>query len=415
MDLIVYAIPAFFILIGLELLIARMRHTQLYRLNDAITNINCGIAQQVSNIFFKAATFLLYIYLYEHFRLWDIPMNWWTWILLFIGVDFFYYWFHRYAHEISVFWGTHVVHHQSEDYNLSVALRQSALQTFFSMWFYLPLAWLGFDPMAFLTIASIQTLYQFWIHTQLIGKMPRWFEYVMNTPSHHRVHHAVDPQYIDKNHGGTLIIFDRMFGTFVEEKEAIHYGVTKPLASWNPVWANIDYYKGLWETVRQVRSAGDLYRVLFNKPGWRPDYLGGPIVPQTVPAGRQKYDTDVSVAGFHFYTLLHFVLTLGLSSAVLFMVDNMSSADKVISSLLIFWSVTTNGVLLEQKKWAYRSEWFRLLAMGVFLGIFCWDTAYFYPVIALWAAVILASSVTLARFRKLFIVGNWPVQGEIAG
>lgn len=409
MDLIIYSIPAFFILIGIELLVARLRKSKLYRLNDAITNINCGITQQVTNVFFKAATFVLYVVIYQHFRIWDIPMTWWTWVLLFIGVDFFYYWFHRYAHEISVFWGTHVVHHQSEDYNLSVALRQSAIQTFLSTWFYLPLALVGFDPVSFITINAIQTLYQFWIHTQTIDKLPRWFEYVFNTPSHHRVHHGVDPKYIDKNHGGTLIIFDRMFGTFVEEKEPVHYGVTKQLSSWNPIWANIDYYKGLWDVLKQVRSAGDFMRVLFKKPGWRPDYLGGPINPRPVPEDHRKYDADIQDPIFHTYTLLHFVVILSLSSLFLFLADNLPWSDRLVGCLLILWSVMTNGALMEKKKWAYRSEWFRLLAIGIFLGISFWDTAFFVPAIAGWALVMLFSAAVLARFRNIYVASNQQV------
>jgi alkylglycerol monooxygenase len=406
MDLIIYSIPAFFILIGIELLVARLRNTKLYRLNDAITNINCGITQQVTNIFFRAATFVLYVVIYQNLRIWDIPVTWWTWVLLFIAVDFFYYWFHRYAHEISVFWGTHVVHHQSEDYNLSVALRQSAIQTFFSTWFYLPLALFGFDPVSFITINAIQTLYQFWIHTQTIDKLPKWFEFVLNTPSHHRVHHGIDPQYIDKNHGGTFIIFDRMFGTFVEEKEPVHFGVTKQLSSWNPVWANIDYYKGLFQTARQVRSFRDLVRVLFKKPGWRPDYLGGPITPQPVSDDYQKYDADVQDPLFHTYTLLHFVLILSLSSLFLFMAAGLPWVDRAIACILILWSVMTNGVLLEKKAWAYRSEWFRLITIGFYLGVSFWTTTYFLPAVAIWAVVILISATVLAKFRSTYINSN---------
>ena len=158
-----------------------------------------------------------YLYLFKHYAIFDISNSFFNYALLFIGIDFFYYWFHRLAHEVSLFWGTHIVHHQSEDYNLSVALRQSSFQGFIAMFFYLPLAIIGFNPIAFVTINAFQTLYQFWIHTKTINKMPRWFEFVFNTPSHHRVHHGRNPKYIDKNHGGTLIIFDRLFGSFQAE------------------------------------------------------------------------------------------------------------------------------------------------------------------------------------------------------
>ena len=222
MSLIVYSIPIFFLLIGVELLITRVRGLSYYRFNDAITNLSCGIGSQVTGIFMKFLTFGVYVIIYEHSPLTGkIPYNYLTIILLFLGVDFFYYWFHRLAHEISFLWGSHVVHHQSEEYNLSVALRQAWVQGAFSWIFYLPLAFIGFNPYMFATIASLQTLYQFWIHTKVIGRMPAWFEFIFATPSHHRVHHGVNPKYIDKNHAGTLIIWDRIFGTFQQEEEEV--------------------------------------------------------------------------------------------------------------------------------------------------------------------------------------------------
>ena len=260
LNLITLSIPAFFILIAVELLINKMKKTNLYRLNDTISNLSSGIISQVVGVFTKIVTIGVYVWIYNNFRVFkNIPNEWYTWILLFIGVDFFYYWFHRLSHEVSVLWGTHVVHHQSEEYNLSVALRQSATQTFGSFWFYLPLAFIGFSPTLFATIAAIQTLYQFWIHTRLIDKMPAWFEYFFNTPSHHRVHHGVNPKYIDKNHGGTLIIFDRMFGTFQLEEEEVHYGVTSQLKSWNIAVANFDYYGWILQQLSKVKNAKDFF------------------------------------------------------------------------------------------------------------------------------------------------------------
>ena len=175
-----YAIPVFFILIGIELIIEKLQNNQLYRFNDAYSNISCGITQQIIGVFYKSVMLLAYYFLYTNFRLFDIPNTWWSYILLFLGIDCLYYFFHRYSHEINAFWGTHVVHHQSEDYNLSVALRQSAFQGLISGIFYLPLALIGFDPIPFLLINTLQTLYQFWIHTETIQKLPRWFEYFFN-------------------------------------------------------------------------------------------------------------------------------------------------------------------------------------------------------------------------------------------
>lgn len=362
MNLIVYSIPVFFILIGVELLVQYMTKSKLYRFNDAVTNINCGIASQVTNVLLKTVTFVLYVIIYEKARLFEIELNAFTWVLLFIGVDFFYYLFHRYSHEIAVLWGTHAVHHQSEEYNLSVALRQSAIQSLGSMWFYLPLAWLGFSPAAFITINSIQTLYQFWIHTRTINKMPAWFEYVFNTPAHHRVHHGVEPKYIDKNHGGTLILFDRWMGTFQEEEEEAHYGVTKPVNTWNPVWVNFEYYKWMWPVFIEAKGF-DKIRVLLNKPGWRPDYLGGTLLPSEVAPDYQKYDMDVSPR-MQYYVFFQFLIVLVGTSLFLFSFEKMPWWERTVDVFLILWSVINIGGILDQKKWVFVSEMIRLIVIA---------------------------------------------------
>lgn len=359
-QLIIYSIPAFFILIAVELIIDKIKKTHVYRLNDAISNINCGIVQQVTGILLKFLSIGVYIYIYENFRLTTVPLTWYTWILLFIGVDFFYYWFHRLSHEVSVLWGTHVVHHQSEEYNLSVALRQSATQVFGSTWFYLPLAFVGFYPISFIVVAQIQTLYQFWIHTRLIDKMPAWFEYIFNTPSHHRVHHGVNPKYIDKNHGGTLIIFDRIFGTFQKEEEEVQYGITTPLNSWNVVVANFSYYDWLAKQAAQVRSVIDFFKVLLLPPGWRPAYLGGAIVPKEIPADRKLYDADSSKS-MHIYIVIQFALLLGFVSAFLFSVEKIDIYRQVVGVGFIVLSSLTIGSLFERKKWAAILEIIRII------------------------------------------------------
>jgi alkylglycerol monooxygenase len=367
MDLIVYAIPVFFILIGLELLVQYMTKSPLYRFNDAVANINCGITQQVVGVTFKTIVFFLYLWIYENARLLTVPNTWYNWVLLFIGVDFFYYLFHRYAHEIAFLWGSHAVHHQSEEYNLSVALRQSAVQALFSFWFYLPLAFIGFNPVAFITVASLQTLYQFWIHTRVIKKMPAWFEFIFNTPSHHRVHHSADPKYIDKNHGGTLIIFDRLMGTFIEEEDEIHYGVTKPIQTWNPIKANMEYYKFLWRVFWDARGI-DKWYVLINKPGWRPDYLGGPLEPQEIPDDFQKYDAHAG-PWMHGYVFFQFILMLTGTSLFLFNSDLLPGTVKLSYIGLIIWLVVNISGIFERQKWIHVSELTRI-ACSVGLLVF---------------------------------------------
>ncbi len=372
LNLITLSIPAFFILIAVELLINKMKKTNLYRLNDTISNLSSGIISQVVGVFTKIVTIGVYVWIYNNFRVFkNIPNEWYTWILLFIGVDFFYYWFHRLSHEVSVLWGTHVVHHQSEEYNLSVALRQSATQTFGSFWFYLPLAFIGFSPTLFATIAAIQTLYQFWIHTRLIDKMPAWFEYFFNTPSHHRVHHGVNPKYIDKNHGGTLIIFDRMFATFQLEEEEVHYGVTSQLKSWNIAVANFDYYGWILQQLSKVKNAKDFFLVLLRKPGWRPAYLGGAIVPKEIDTQRQLYDAQ-SNRNVHIYIVFQFALLLAFASFFLFGVGDaehpkFNTLQKHIATFFIIFSVINIGGLFENKNWSKPAEIIRLLCIPIVL------------------------------------------------
>lgn len=368
MKIMLYAIPVFFLLIGLEVLIERLKRTRLYNFPDSVANMSCGIQQQVTGVLFKTLLFTGYLWAYEY-RIWTIPETWWSFALVFVGVDFFYYWFHRSTHEISVLWGTHIVHHQSEEYNLSVALRQSAIQVFASNVFYLPLAFAGFSPMSFLVMATFQTLYQFWIHTKTIGKLHPAFEYVFNTPSHHRVHHGMNPKYIDRNHGGTLILFDRWFGTFQEEEEEPVYGVTVPLKSWNPVWAQVDYYVWLGERLAKADSWRDRLNMLFQKPGWLPASLGGSVEAKPVRAADfQKFNTTTSPT-VHSYVLLQFVL-LVIATFLFLSAAEKNPGPNALNLTLTGWIVWTTGSLgglLEGRKWAVPSEVARWAAAVAFL------------------------------------------------
>ncbi|MCB0668907.1 MAG: sterol desaturase family protein, partial [Saprospiraceae bacterium] len=339
------------------------------------------------------------VYLYDHYRVFDIGDSLFTWILLFIGVDFFYYWFHRFAHEISLLWGTHIVHHQSEEYNLSVALRQSSFQGFFSMIFYLPLALIGFNPVAFVTVNAFQTLYQFWIHTKAIDKLPAWFEFIFNTPSHHRVHHGRNPKYIDKNHGGTLIIFDRLFGTFQPEEEEVIYGVTKPLASWNPVWANFDWYADMWKDLKKDMHWSDRVRLLFNKPGWLPSYLGGYRKPVEIRQDKiLVFDTQIPL-GLNYYILFQYLVILSLTSFFLFSLDKFNPGEQAIVSAFIIWTIASIGGLFEKKRWAFAMELvrFTVLITGIFIIL---PQENILIIVSILLGIF--SAFWISRFRLLF-------------
>lgn len=265
---IALAIPFFFLLIGVEIWVAHRRGLKVYRLNDALADLGTGVLQQVFGLALRAFTAAAYVAVYDRLALLELsPDSVVTWVTCFLAVDCCYYWFHRASHQVNFLWAAHVVHHQSDEYNLAVALRQSALQPGFSWVFYLPLAVLGFPPLVTFVVIAFNTLYQFWIHTRLIDRMGFW-ESFLNTPSHHRVHHGRNLQYIDRNHAGMLIIWDKLFGTFEPEGEPVIYGITRPLRSWNALWANVHPWRDLVAQARRTPQALHKLQLWFMRPGW---------------------------------------------------------------------------------------------------------------------------------------------------
>jgi alkylglycerol monooxygenase len=366
---IVLSIPIFFILIGIELIAERISHQKLYRLPDAIANLSCGITSQLSGLFMKVFAIGVYQVLHENFNLITWDKTWSYWLMLFLLADLAYYWAHRMSHEINLFWGGHVVHHQSEEYNLSVALRQSSLQIIYTFAFSLPLAFIGFETFDFALMSALITLYQFWIHTELINKMG-WFELVFNTPSHHRVHHGRNPKYIDKNHAGTLIIWDRMFGTFQEEEERPTYGITKPINSWNAVFANVSHYVEMSKDLKRIPYWTDKFKYLFMKPGWLPEYLGGyRAAPEVDKSTYKKYETPSPLV-LNTYVLFQYVLCLAGTSMFLFNAAKFTLGEKAIITVLISIVVVNCGVLFENRTWVRYAEWLRIIIYPAMLITF---------------------------------------------
>ncbi|RIV21614.1 sterol desaturase family protein [Fibrisoma montanum] len=271
-DLIHYAIPGFVILLLAEIIATAVQQKDYYDARDTAGSLAMGIGNVVIGIVGKVVVFGAFSLVYQ-FRLFTIDMTqWWAWVVLFFADDFSYYWFHRISHGSRYFWASHVVHHSSQKYNLGTALRQTwtgNLSGSFLFWIWLPL--LGFHPAAIMTMQAISLLYQFWIHTEFIYRLPAPIEFIFNTPSHHRVHHATNLAYLDKNHAGILIIWDRLFGTFQREDERPVYGLTKNIDSHNPV--KIAFHE--WsDMVRDVVRAGSLRNALgylFGPPGWSHD------------------------------------------------------------------------------------------------------------------------------------------------
>lgn len=270
-NLIHYAIPGFIILVSAEAIFSAVEKKALYEPKDAFSSMVMGIGNVIFGLGSKLMILSIFTFLYK-FRLLTLGYAWWVWLLAFFCEDFSYYIFHRNSHVIRFFWASHVVHHSSRKYNLSTALRQTWTGNFmgtFLFWCWMPL--IGFNPLMILTLQSISLLYQFWIHTEAIKKMPRWFEAVMNTPSHHRVHHASELKYLDKNHAGILIIWDRMFGSFQPEEERPTYGLTKNINTFNPIKIAFIEWINLGKDIRRGKSLSNAVKYLLNPPGWSHD------------------------------------------------------------------------------------------------------------------------------------------------
>jgi sterol desaturase/sphingolipid hydroxylase (fatty acid hydroxylase superfamily) len=262
----VIAIPFFALLIAIETYLA-VRKEETYDRKDVWTNIALGFGSVGFGFIFAFIQSFFYEGIYENYAIFQMPMNvWWSWAILLFADDFLYYWFHRISHESRFFWNFHVVHHSSNQYNLSVAVRQSWFSGIAHWIFYLPAAFLGFPLWAFVTIHGFNLIYQFWIHTKTIKKLPAWAEYIFNTPSHHRVHHGVNEQYLDKNYAGIFIIWDRMFGSFVEEKEEVRYGIIKPIHSYNWLWINSHAWFEMFEAMKTKQTFVGKLRCVFASP-----------------------------------------------------------------------------------------------------------------------------------------------------
>jgi sterol desaturase/sphingolipid hydroxylase (fatty acid hydroxylase superfamily) len=297
-QVIVLATPAFLGLIAIEFAVGWRRGRNTYRLADAINSIGLGMMSQVTGLFTKLAAIGIYTWVYQHAALFELSTNaWWVWALGLLAYDFCYYWLHRFGHTMALFWAAHSIHHQSEDYNLSTALRQTSSGWIAGWVFYLPMALVGFPPLVFGVVALIDLLYQYWVHTQQIGKLG-WFDRWFCSPSNHRVHHAVNEKYLDKNYGGILIIWDRMFGSFVEEDDAepCVYGTIKPLRSWNPIWANLSFYTELARDSWHTKSWADKVKRWFASPGWRPDDVAAMFPGEPFDLQRQAFDLPLTPA-----------------------------------------------------------------------------------------------------------------------
>ena len=363
MNYVLYAIPFFFLLIALELVADRWRGLSTYRLSDSLNSLSAGVLSQASGLLTKGFGLVFYLLVWEHIALFELSADaWWVWVFAFVLYDFCYYWAHRIGHERNVFWAAHVVHHQSEDYNLTTALRQTSTGFILGWIFFLPMALLGIPPLVLLTVGALNLLYQFWVHTRHVPKLG-WLEWIFITPSNHRVHHAQNPIYMDRNYGGVFIIWDRLLGTFQEEldEEPVVFGVTTPLASWNPLWANLQFYVQLWRDAARAASWRDKLRIWFMPTGWRPDDVAARY-PLVKPELSQFVKFDIPLtAGQKIYATLQFAGYVLGTTWLLVVAAEHGFGDTLIGWCWAAFGLYSIGVWLENRAWAGKLELLRLL------------------------------------------------------
>lgn len=396
LNILAFAVPLFVSFMILEYIVARRRKLPYFNLHHSIANISVGIAERLMDVWVIGLFYFIYDYIQKHYGLFNIKPNLLLWILLLLCTDFMWYWYHRLAHEINIFWAAHIVHHQSEDFNYTVSARITVLQAFIRTGFWTVLPLIGFPAPMITSILLVHGLYPFFIHTRLIKKLGI-LEYVLVTPSHHRVHHASNEQYLDKNYGDVLIIWDKLFGTFQKEEDHIEikYGLTHPLKSYSFLWQHFHFLAELTYAVRRTKGGWNKIKLLFSKPEQ--------IDPAVREIAEQHFRIRQSNAPFDKPLNRYVVWQIGLTLALLFIFilfeQHIPLTQQVLISLAILLTLINCGAIMEQKQWIYYLEFLRLLTLTI--GFILVYPAIWLNILLLFATVLLVAYFNTIRVYYL--------------
>ncbi|XP_049902878.1 alkylglycerol monooxygenase [Epinephelus moara] len=358
------ATPFFVGLMVLELVVGLLKTgAPVVTISDGLTSVSCGMISRLPMLFMRGCELTAYMYVWDRYRLMELPWDSaWTWWLTFLGVDFCYYWVHRFAHEVSFLWAAHQVHHSSEYYNLTTALRQSLTQQFTSWIFYLPLALVA-PPTVFAVHIQLNLLYQFWIHTELIRDLGP-LEWVFNTPKHHRVHHGRNLYCIDTNYGGILIIWDRLFGTFAPESDKVVFGLVFPINTFEILYVQLHYYLYLWRRSSTYKTVGNKLSTFLKGPSWKPgksrlgDHEDNPkVTGQEVP-----HDPSWTLP-LQVYVVIHFLLVLGIYHDLFENKMTLSQLTMLGMTGYVLLTLTSLGYIIDQRPTAAVLEMLRCVVM----------------------------------------------------
>lgn len=388
-----FSIVTMVLLVLGEYFVSKLMKKKVFEFSDSLTNLACGVLERTIFLLFVVIYYASFTYLYNNYSITHIPVNPITTVLLFIAVDFFWYWYHRAGHEINILWAAHITHHQSEEYNYTLSFRVSTIQLIVRMFFWLWLPILGFDPGLTTLIIGINGAYQFFIHTRLINKLG-FLENILVTPSHHRVHHGKNEKYIDKNYGGIFIIWDKLFGTFEREDEEVKYGITKPMKSHNPIIAWFHYFIDLYKAVQEEKGFKNKVKIIIAGP----ETLA-PYYEKHKSESPKDIRAEKNMKG---YLLTQFTIIVVLFACIYYYTDIMhETVQYIVISFLIFSSLSL-GFVLDRHPIAFALELFRIMAMSAGLFASFYVTHYNDYYIISFLPVLLFAPWVLKNKKAFF-------------
>jgi alkylglycerol monooxygenase len=401
------AIPAFFLFLYLEFALAvRLKKANIFKYESSISNVSIGIAERLLNLFIAGSFYELFNYIHQHYALISIPNSWWVWLLLILATDFLWYWYHRLGHEVNFFWAAHIVHHQSEEFNLTVSARITTFQALIRGLFWCGLPFIGFDPVMVAVILTVHGAYSFFTHTQLIPKLG-WLEHILITPSLHGVHHASDEQYLDKNYGDVFTFWDKLFGTFKLEEEKPKYGLTHPINSYSFLWQHFHYYFEISEAASRVRGLRNKLTIIFGHPS-KLDQDIRPILERRYLQHKSKVNYRFKFRNYLNIQVISSVLLLTFITAFF---KDLDRIDQLFIVTFILLTLINCGALLEQMRWIYYLECFRLIAIFGFVFFkLDWFSLVLIPTVLLF---ILERYFSLSRIYKKHVLKYEKVKKQI--
>lgn len=390
--IIALALPAFLLLVGLEYLWSRRLGKSYFSFSSGVENIAIGTAERLSQLFLAGYFAWVLHYIHTRYALFDIEANLFTWALLFVLTDFLWYWYHRLSHTVNLLWGAHIVHHQSEEYNLTVSFRITAFQALVRFFFYLPLPLLGFTGEMILVTFSICGIYQFFIHTRLVKRLGL-LEEILVTPSHHRVHHGSNEAYLDKNYGGVFIIWDRLFGTFRRETEPVRYGLTKPVGSHSFLWLHFHFWIAMWANLKREKGFRNKWKTVFGGPADL-NYAYDPALRKKFLSKSKRQEPVSSKNTPLLYGYICVQITL--SVLLLFWLYFSPPVVPVLLavSLLIILGLVNCGAILEQKRWIFPVELLRVFTGYVVVSLL-------YEPLGLWVYLPIFVGLAVWNYARM--------------